>query len=113
MARFQTHSNEKIRLSRFKLQEAGKSCKACIAKKSKVAEMIATARSIARRLSIRGFCFAALALSCLSSGCSWVHHTIDHNSLGSLVGNDSDDSIRREALEDDSFPAATDAISEP
>ncbi len=75
--------------------------------------MISIAQSIARMFFIGGFCFATLTLSCLSSGCSWVNHTIEDSALGSLVGNDSDASIRRAAIEDDSFPAATDAISEP
>jgi len=113
MAQSQTHADKEIRKSHFKLQEIGKNCKAFIAKKGKAAEMISTAQSIARRLIVQCFCFAALALFCLISGCGLVNHSIDHSSLGSLVGNTSDDSIRKEALEDDSFPAAAEAISKP
>ena len=64
------------------------------------------------RLSIRFLGPLALALLCLT-GCQYAHRTLDRTSLGTLVGNDSDVSIRKEALNDTSFPAATDTVSNP
>lgn len=64
------------------------------------------------RLRIRFLGPLALVLLCLS-GCQYAHRTLERTSLGTLVGEEPDASIKKEALKDNSFPAATDAVSNP
>ena len=65
------------------------------------------------RLRIRFLGSLALTVLCLGSGCQHLHRTLECTSLGTLVGEEPDASIKKEALKDSSFPAATDAVSNP
>ena len=65
------------------------------------------------RLRIRFLGSLALTVLCLGSGCQYAHRTLDRTSLGTLVGEEPDALIKKEAIKDSSFPAATDTVSNP